>query len=223
MVSLLLVDDHVLFRESLAFVLDHEPDMHVVAQAGSLAEARDVLRAAQADVAIVDFIFPNTEGIGLIGDLRSANPHAAILLLSGSDTRLDRARAVAAGVSGICYKTEPVAQVIDSIRRLAAGEVLFTPQEIIELLRLAGQHREALWADQQRIERLTPREREVLAQLGTGLSDREIAARLGISHETVRSHMVSILGKLAVDSRLQALLFAIRHDIIPLERIRQAN
>jgi DNA-binding NarL/FixJ family response regulator len=219
-ISVLLVDDHITFRESLAFLLNHEPDITVVAQASSANAAREVIAEVRADVAVIDLHLPNGTGIDLIREMRAANPHAALLMLSGSASRLDYARAVAAGVSGICDKAEPVASVIDAIRRLCDGEMLISPSELVELLRLAGQDREASWNIQRRIEKLTPRERQILIELGTGGTDKAIAQRLNISHETVRTHMVSILAKLDVDSRLQALLFAIRADLIPLDQIR---
>ena len=107
--------------------------------------------------------------------------------------------------------------IIDALRRLAAGEQLLAPQEVIELLRLADQHRERDRAAEFALGQLTPREREVLQALAEGLTDKEIAQRLHVRTDTARNHMMRILGKLGVNSRLQALVFALRHGGVRLD------
>ena len=114
------------------------------------------------------------------------------------------------------HKSVGIAAIVAAIRTLAAGEPLLAPRETIALLRLAGQRRSSDEEAQRALARLTRREREVLQVLTDGLSDRDIAARLGISHETARTHMVNLLAKLGVESRLQAVLFAIRHGAVTL-------
>jgi DNA-binding NarL/FixJ family response regulator len=223
MISIMLVDDHAVFRKALSFVLAHQEDMRVVAQAGTLREARETLRDQPVDIAVVDLSLPDGDGVDLIRDLRRANPHAAILVLSASDRRRDFARAVEAGASGICQKTADVTEVLSAIRRLAQGEALLGPTEIIDYLRMAGEERQRDWAAQGRLSQLTRREREVLIALADGLSDKEIGERLAVSPETIRSHMVSIFAKLNVESRLQALLFAMRHGAINLDQLSAAS
>ena len=213
-IRILLVDDHAAFREPLAFMLEREPDLTVVGQAGSLAEARALLNGV--DVAVVDLTLDGGIGLDLIPDLRAANPHAAAVILSASDDALDRARAVEAGAAGILHKSAPIAEIMAAVRRLGMGEQLLELSEVVELLRIAGRRREQDRSAQVVISRLTRREREVLQALADGLNDREIAERLHISTETVRTHMVNILRKLGVDSRLQALVFAARHGIVKI-------
>jgi DNA-binding NarL/FixJ family response regulator len=219
MIKIILVDDHAVFRKALSFVLAHQEDMQVVAQAGTLHDAREVLHDNPVDIAVVDLSLPDGDGVDLIRDLRHANPHAAILVLSASDRRRDFARAVEAGASGICQKTADVNDVLSAIRRLAHGESLLGPAEVIDYLRMAGEERQRDWAAQGRLSQLTRREREVLIALADGLSDKDIGERLAVSPETIRSHMVSIFAKLNVDSRLQALLFAMRHGAINLDQL----
>jgi DNA-binding NarL/FixJ family response regulator len=219
MIGILLVDDHSAFRESLAFLIDHQEGMRVTGQAGSLDEARVVLRSATVDIAVVDLSLPDGDGADLIRDLRRVNPHGAVLVLTASAKRDDYARAAEAGAGGICHKTASVDEVVDSIRRLHAGQALLGPEELIDLLRLASQQRERDWAAQGRLSQLTKRERQVLGSLAAGLHDKEIAEQLNVSPDTVRTHMVSILAKLGVDSRLQALLFAVRHGAIRFDQI----
>ena len=140
MLRVLLVDDHLSFREPLAFMLDREPDLAVVGQAGSLAAARPLL--AEPDLALVDLRLPDGDGVGLIGALREANPAAWAVVLTASGSRLDEARAVEAGAAGMLHKSRPVADLVVALRRLQAGEHLVSPAETVELLRLVGRRRE---------------------------------------------------------------------------------
>jgi DNA-binding NarL/FixJ family response regulator len=216
MQRLLLVEDHASFRQTLALVFDQEPDFEVVAQAGTVAEARLVMAAREADLAVVDLSLPDGEGVELIEDLREANPHFAALVLTASLDRAEHARAVEAGAAGVLHKSADVDEILDSTRRLAAGETLLSPEELVELLRLAGQSREEEREARVSIEQLTRREREVLLALSEGLSNKQIAERLHMSVDTERTHMMNILNKLGVHSRLQALLFAARHGLVEL-------
>jgi DNA-binding NarL/FixJ family response regulator len=216
MQRLLLVEDHASFRQTLALVFDQEPDFEVVAQAGSVTEARLVMADRETDLAVVDLSLPDGEGVELIEDLRETNPHFAALVLTASLDRAEHARAVEAGAAGVLHKSAEVDEILDSTRRLAAGETLFSPEELVELLRLAGQSREEEREAQSSIEQLTRREREVLLALSEGLSNKQIAERLHMSVDTERTHMMNILNKLGVHSRLQALLFAARHGLVEL-------
>jgi DNA-binding NarL/FixJ family response regulator len=216
MQRLLLVEDHASFRQTLALVFDGEPDFEVVAQAGTVAESRRVMEDREADLAVVDLSLPDGEGVELIEDLREANPHFAALVLTASLDRAEHARAVEAGAAGVLHKSADVDEILDAARRLAAGETLLSPQELVELLRLAGQSREEEREARVSIEQLTRREREVLLALSEGLSNKQIAEQLHMSVDTERTHMMNILNKLGVHSRLQALLFAARHGLVEL-------
>jgi DNA-binding NarL/FixJ family response regulator len=213
MIRVLLVEDHASFRQPLAFVLGREPDITVVAQAGSLAEARQHLEGI--DVAIVDLGLPDGRGIDLVQELRAVNPHGAVLVLTASLDRREHARAVEAGASGVLHKSAEIDDVVRAVRRLAAGELALSREEVVELLGLASQQSQA-GAARLALRQLTQREREVLQALGDGLSDKEIAHRLSLSPQTVRNHMMNILGKLGAHSRLQALVVAVRHGIVAI-------
>jgi DNA-binding NarL/FixJ family response regulator len=215
MIRALLVDDHASYREALAFMLEQDPNFSVVAQAGSLAEARGNL--SEVDVAIVDLGLPDGSGTSIIKEVLAANPNGVVIVLTASIDRKDFARAVEAGAAGILSKSLPIHDILDAVYEAANGAPLLSPTETIELLRLAGQQRQHDIEAQQFLSRLTPREREILAALGDGLSDREIAERLCISTETVRTHFVNILGKLGLNSRLQALVFAVRQGIVKID------
>src|SRR5919112_6252270 len=216
MQRILLVEDHASFRQTLAYVFDQQPEFEVVAQAGTVAEARRTMEGLEADLGVIDLALPDGEGTELIEELCEANPGFAALVLTASLDRAEHARAVEAGAAGVLHKSADVDEILDSTRRLAAGETLLTPEELVELLRLAGQSREEEREAQASIERLTHREREVLLALSEGLSNKQIAERLHMSVDTERIHMRNILNKLGVHSRLQALLFAARHGLVEL-------
>jgi DNA-binding NarL/FixJ family response regulator len=208
----MLVEDHAAFRQALCFMVDREPDMEVVRQAGSLAEARQEFDGI--DVAVVDLNLPDGNGSDLIPEIRQANPDAMILILTASGNRGEMAAAVEAGAAGVMRKTSSIEEIIHAIRRLGDGEVLMSPQEVVELLRIAMQHRAEEQEAQTVAARLTPRELDVLHALARGESDKEIARDLSLSTETVRTHMVNILGKLNASSRLQALVLAIKYGVV---------
>ena len=213
---ILLVEDHASFRQTLAYLFDQQPDFRVVAQAGTLVEARRAMEGSEADLGVIDLSLPDGEGTGLIAELRDANADFAALVLTASLDRANHARAVEAGAAGVLHKSADVDVILDATRRLGEGETLFSQEELVELLRLAGQNREEELEARVSIEQITPREREVLRSLAEGLSNKEIAAKLHMSVDTERTHMMNILNKLGVHSRIQALLFAARHGLVEI-------
>ena len=215
---ILIVEDHTAFRQTLALVFDQEPDFEVVAQTASLSETRDVIQELRdgVDLGVIDLTLPDGEGVDLIKELRAASREFAALILTASLDRSEYARAVEAGASGILHKSADVEEILVAVRRLSGGETLFSQDELLELLRLAGTTREETRKARKSIERLTPREMEVLEALAEGLSNKEIAQKLYMSLDTERTHMTNVLNKLGVHSRLQALLFAVRHGVIEL-------
>jgi DNA-binding NarL/FixJ family response regulator len=213
---IMLVDDHVSFRQPLAFMLDREPDLRVVAQANSVAEARKVLEdtGEVVDLALVDLELPDGSGSEFIAELRASRPRSLALVLTAHTDRVRLARAIEAGAAGILHKSLRLAEIMDAMRRLRSGQQLVPPQEVIEAVRFVGRERLRDREAQVLIGKLTARERELLQALAEGLSDKEIAERLYVGVGTVRSHMTHILTKLGVDSRLQALVFAIRYGLV---------
>lgn len=216
-IRLLLVDDHAAFRVPLAHILEREPDITVVAQAGSCADARALLpeHATQIDVALVDLSLPDGTGESFLRDLRAANPDIIAILLTADTQVLHHARAIDAGAVGVIIKSAQPEEIIDAVRRVYAGEFVQPAHEIIGLLRLASEERARAQAAAALLAGLTAREREVLALLAEGLDNKAIADRLFISAETARAHVVHLLAKLNVESRLQAAIFAIRHGVGP--------
>jgi RNA polymerase sigma factor (sigma-70 family) len=210
MIRVLLVDDHRSFREALAFLLEREPDMRVVGQAGSLAEARSAL--AGVDVAVLDLALPDGDGMELLADLRRASPESAALVLSGSADSARLAETVDAGAAAAIGKSAEIEDIVAAVRRLGWGEPMPPSAELREARRQAADRRAAAQAAAS----LTPREREVLQGLADGLSGREIADRLGISEATERTHMENIRAKLGVRSQSQALVCAVRNQLVSI-------
>jgi DNA-binding NarL/FixJ family response regulator len=210
----MLVDDHASFRQPLAFMIDREADLSVVAEAGSLAEARSRLASREIDIAVVDIDLPDGSGLDFVSDVNREFPEAGVIVLSASVDPHHRARAIEAGAAGVLPKSGAIADVIAAIRRLWAGEALIPAAEMIAFLREASRHRARQAEAGQALNRLTPREHEVLQALADGLSDKEIAERLHVGPKTVRTHTANMLGKLGVDSRLLALVLAARHGVI---------
>ena len=212
---MVLVDDHLSFRQPLAFMLMREPDITVVGHAATVAEARPLL--PDADIALIDLMLPDGDGMDLIPELHSVNPQAIALVLTGNRSTTAIVRAVEAGAAGVMHKSCSVSDLVEAIRRVHAGESVLSGGETIEMLRLVARQRDQDRAAHATISRLTPREREVLQALAAGLSDREIAKELLVSIETVRTHVVNLLSKLGVDSRLKALVFALQHNLVTLD------
>lgn len=212
MTRVVLIDDHSAFRQPLAFMLDREADMQVVGQAGSLSEARAL--NLEFDVVLLDLNLSDGDGLELIREWTAASVAFRALVLTAMDVEQLRAICVDAGAYGILSKSEAIADIIEAMRQVSRGEPLYSPADMYEMLRDASQQREHDRQIELTASRLTPREREVLQVLATGLNDKDIAQCLSISTETVRTHMVNILAKLEVESRLQALVFAVRHKLV---------
>ncbi|MBA2375355.1 MAG: response regulator transcription factor [Rubrobacter sp.] len=215
MSRVLLIEDHVSFSESLALMLDKEPDIEVVGRASSVGEAMKMVEVG-ADVAVMDLGLPDGSGAEVMWELREANPDVKMLVLTSSVDREQIARAVEAGAGGFLHKSARVGEIVAAIRRLSSGEVLIPPEEIIELLRLAAQKREEWHRQRLAVMKLTKRETQVLEALAEGLDSEGIARRLGVTVETERTHIVNILNKLKAHSRLEAVVIAVRHGVVEI-------
>lgn len=196
-------------------MLEREPEFEVVEQIGSVAEARELDGKSLEDmeVAIVDLALPDGDGLDLLEDFSS---RTLTLVLSATLEPGRFARAVEAGASGVLHKSTPIKDIVDAVRKLKAGEALLSPGEVVEMLRFVSRERQDELAARQAVEKLTPREKDVLQALAEGLESKEIAEKLNVTVETERTHMVNILHKLGVHSRLQALIFAARHGVVQI-------
>jgi DNA-binding NarL/FixJ family response regulator len=218
-IRIMILDDHDTFRDPLAFMLEREPGLTVVARPRTLSEAGGLLEDGEfaVDVALVDLNLPDGSGADLIKELRDSRPRATALVLSATADKGHLATAIEAGAAGVMHKSAPMGELVDAVHRLAAGDQLLSQEEVIEALRFLTRERESHREARLASDRLTPREREVLQALAEGSSDREIARRLHVGEGTVHSHVTNILSKLEVSSRLQALVFAVRHGVVTIE------
>jgi DNA-binding NarL/FixJ family response regulator len=210
------VDDHTAVREAIAAAFEQERGLEVVGQAASLAEARELLVNVDVDVAVLDLGLPDGYGGDLISELRAANPRAQALVLSATLDRAEAARAVQRGAAGALSKIAHLDEVVRSVRRLSAGEMLLPLDEVVDLVRDAQSPSERERDDRAAIDGLTRREREVLQALAEGLDSQQIADRLYITLRTERNHIANILAKLGVHSQLQALVMALRYGVVAI-------
>ena len=211
--KILLVEDHTSFRQALAFVLEADTEFEVTAQAGTITGARRALaESGGVDIAVVDLGLPDGDGVDLIRELSERS--ITTLVLSASPNPIWFAEAVEASAAGVLHKVVALNEIVNAVRRLRAGEVLLSPEDTIQMLRAASTKHHKEHEVNLRLEKLTPRERQVLEALAEGLDSKEIAQKLGITMETERTHIINILNKLGVNSRLQALVFAARHGLV---------
>ncbi len=221
-IRVMLVDDQVLLRTGFRMVLQAQPDMEVVAEAGDGAEALEVLEGAEADVVLMDVRMPRLDGVeatrricaGQDGETRPEAPK--VLILTTFDLDEYAFAALKAGASGFMLKDVPPAELLTAIRAVHSGDAVVAPSTTRRLLDrfaplLPNSTREPTGAG---LERLTDREREVLLLVAQGLSNGEIAQRLVLSEATVKTHVGRILTKLELRDRVQAVVLAYETGLV---------
>jgi len=208
-IKALLVDDHPLFRKGLAELFEHDGRIRVVGVAGSLADARPLL-AQQPDVLIMDLNLPGQDGIEAIRRLREEGLKIPVIALTMSDAEDDMTAALRAGARGYLLKSMEPDEVIEAIARAARGEVVVAPAMTAKLVRLLDGKPDAPGS---LMDQLTQREREILDCLTRGKSNKAIAQELAISIDTVKLHVKNVLTKLNLSSRVEAAVYAVRHDL----------
>lgn len=208
--SVILVDDHTLFRKGLSELLERDGSLRVVAMTGQPQEVASLLREHRPDVLILDLNLPPTDGITLMQELQQEGFALPILILTVSEADGDLARALRNGANGYLLKGMEPDEVVDAIHRAVKGETVVAPSMTAKLVRLLddrGSSRSDLLAT------LTQREREILTHLSRGESNKTIARDLEISYDTVKLHVRHILAKLNLSSRVEAAVFAVEHRI----------
>ncbi len=207
-----LVDDHGLCRRGLGELLERRAGMKVVATTGNPEEGIELIQAHAPDLAVIDLRMPQLDGLRLLRGLRDAGSLVPVVILTMSDSREDLAAALRMGARGYLLKDMDPQDVIDAIGRAARGELVVAPAMTAKLAGLfeEGTQRAAPGSS---LDQLTVREREILAQVARGLSNKAIARELGISHDTVKLHVRHILSKLGFSSRVEAAVFAIENRV----------
>jgi DNA-binding NarL/FixJ family response regulator len=194
----LIVDDHRVVADGIRLVLGQHADLEVVGVAGDAAEALALAAATRPDILLIDYQLPDATGAEVAARLRERQPGLRVLFLSMVMNDAVLREAVKAGARGFLLKTQPAAELVDAVRRTAAGELLIPAATLAGLIAVSERGAQLL-------DRLTHREHEILRLLAEGLDNRGIAARLGIGYVTVRSHLRNLSSKLNAHSKLEVL------------------
>jgi len=206
-----LADDHWVVREGLFMYLSRDPDFEVVGQAEDGAQAVRLARELEPDVVLMDLMMPVMDGVAAIEAIRRDVPGVEVVALTSVLDDELVVVAVKAGAIGYLHKDARGPELKDAIRAAAAGRVHLSPQAATRLLREVRTPESP--------DTLTERETEVLRLISLGLANKEVARRLGIGDGTVKTHVSNILGKLGVQSRTQAALYAVRIGLVSPEEV----
>ncbi|WP_238151995.1 response regulator transcription factor [Microbulbifer sp. A4B17] len=209
MLRVMVVDDQALVRRGFALILNNEPDIEVVAEAGTGIEAVEAARAHQPDIILMDIRMPEMDGLEATARILEASDTACrVIILTTFDPDEYVFRALRAGASGFVLKDIPPEALVQAVRTVAEGGAMLAPGITQRLISQFAQKLGAGHNLAERLERLTTREREVLEAIAAGKSNAEIAEALFIGPATVKTHVSSLLSKLGLRDRAQAVVFA---------------
>jgi two-component system response regulator DevR len=205
-VRVFLLDDHEIVRRGVRELLEIEPDIEVVGEAALAAEALARIPAAAPDVAIVDMRLPDGNGVEVCREVRSSNPGVQCLVLTSFADDEALFDSIMAGAAGYLLKQIKGTDLVDAVRRVAAGQSLLDPtvtERVLERLRNGP-------AEDERLARLTDQERKILDLIAEGLTNRQIGERMFLAEKTVKNYVSNMLTKLGMDRRTEAAVFAAR-------------
>lgn len=214
MLRIVLVDDHVLFRKGVAALLARREDMDVVGEASDGVEAIEVAREVLPDVILMDINMPNCNGLQATRQIKREMPHVKIVMLTVSDDDQDLFEAIKSGAQGYLLKDLDTHQLYELLESISRGEAPLSGVIAAKILQeFTHPERESDEATAI-VEELTPREADILQLVVEGLTNREIAAALVISENTVKIHMRNILDKLHLQNRIQVAVYAVRQGLV---------
>ncbi|HSH22084.1 MAG TPA: response regulator transcription factor [Candidatus Caenarcaniphilales bacterium] len=220
-IRVLLVDDHQLLTDALAGLLAREADIEVIGIAPTVADAKRAAREPM-DVVLMDYALPDGTGVDATRAIKTRWPSARVIMLTAITDDETVLEAIRAGADGYLTKDRASDEVVSAVRAANAGEILLPRAVVYEIAeRVALTRRRDML--RRPMEQLTPRELEVLRALAEGLSSREICDRLFIAQNTLRTHVQNIMNKLRVHSKLEAVAFALRHELVAVPRREMAS
>jgi two-component system response regulator DevR len=203
MTRVFLVDDHEIVRRGVAELLEREPDLVVVGESDTVAHALPRIEATSPDVALLDMRLPDGDGIDLCREIRSRHPEIACLILTAYDDDAAAMSAVLAGAAGYVLKNVRGSTIVDDVRAVAAGRSLIDAK----LTARVSQQAQREDHDDPRFAALNLRERQVLALIADGLTNRQIGEQLGLAEKTVKNYVSGLLSKLGFERRTQAAIY----------------
>jgi two-component system, NarL family, response regulator DevR len=207
-ITVFLLDDHEIVRRGLRDLLEAEGDIEVVGEAATQQTAVDRVHALDPDVAVLDVRLEEGNGVEACRDIRSRHPRTACLILTSFSDDEALFQAIMAGAAGYVLKQIRSADLVDAVRRVAAGQNLLDPvvtARVLERLRRGP-------AQDERLARLTEQERRVLDLLAEGLTNREIGERLHLAEKTIKNYVTALLAKMGMTRRTEAAVYAVRHQ-----------
>jgi DNA-binding NarL/FixJ family response regulator len=204
-ISVLIVDDHPVVRRGLRALLEVQDGLEVAGEAGDGGAALALAAERQPDVILLDLKLPGMDGVAVLRELAARGIRARVLVLTSATDPASASLAMRCGAAGVVYKDVDPDALVRAIRAVHDGNLLLAPEAAGALVRSAA-------GGDVRLRSLTSREREVLAELARGRSNREIARVLGVAEKTVKAHVSSVLAKLGVQDRTQAALVAVRQQ-----------
>ncbi|MCZ7572249.1 MAG: response regulator transcription factor [Ardenticatenaceae bacterium] len=218
LIRVLIVDDHAVVRAGLRMLIENQTGLTVVGEAGTGAEAVAAAARQQPNIILLDLALGAESGLDVLPELLVEAPEARVIVLTGLRETEVQHRAVRLGATGLVLKEQAAEDLLKAIRKVHAGEVWLDRAMTASVLTEMARARSIRHTDPEaaKIATLTEREREVIALLGEGLKNRQIARRLSISETTVRHHLTSIFSKLEVSDRLELLIYAFRHELTEL-------
>lgn len=208
-IRVLIADDHPVVRQGLRTFLGIQDDIEVVGEAEDGASAVTLAESLDPDIVLMDLKMPGADGLAALTELRARGVKARVLVLTSVTERGHVLPAVQAGAAGYLYKDVDPQALVQAIRAVNDGHVLFAPDAAEAMLRDGSAERDG----DRGLAALTEREREVLVHIARGRSNREIARALVVSEKTVKTHVSNLLMKLGVQDRTQAALYAVRHGV----------
>ena len=211
-ISVLLVDDHAVVRQGVKMFLGTQPDLSVIGEAGSGAEAVTIAAQLIPDVVLMDLIMPDMDGVEATRRVKQVSPRSQIVVLTSYHEDEHIFPALKAGALSYILKDVSAEELASTVRKAAAGEAVLHPRVAARVIKeLQGKREENL----NPFTELSERELEVLKLIADGMSNAEMAAKLVLSEKTIKGHVSNILGKLNLQDRTQAALYAVRHGLAP--------